>query len=167
MSSHHRATADTVASSATPATVASVARHATNTTPADPADRYSPSGENHAAFIGGRSWQDFDTELHRFWSAYREELTRVLVLLRGEPGSAVAWAMELSLARFPQPIASTLLLGEDILKMLRLEDLSVDQVEPNKSQGAKDHDRLPSSVRLLRAHLEGVLSACHLQYGAE
>ena len=167
MSSHHRAVAGKVASRATPATVASVAQHATNATYADPADRYSPSGANHAASIGRRSGQDFDTELHQFWSAYREELTRVLVLLRGELSSAAAWALEFSLARFPQPKASTLALGEDILKMLILEDLPVGHVEPKRSQGADDHHDLAPRVRSLRADLEGVLSACRLQHGAK
>ena len=170
MSSHHRAVAGKVASRATPATVASVAQHATNATNAtyaDPADRYSPSGANHAASIGRRSGQDFDTELHQFWSAYREELTRVLVLLRGELSSAAAWALEFSLARFPQPKASTLALGEDILKMLILEDLPVGHVEPKRSQGADDHHDLAPRVRSLRADLEGVLSACRLQHGAK
>lgn len=158
MSSNHRTTANKVASNATPATSASVAPFATNATFGVSADRIFPSSESHLAPAERRPGPDFNTELHRYWFAYREELTRVLVLLHGELGSSVAWAMEISLARFPQPPSATISLGEKMLKMLILDDLPDGYGASPCSKEAEGHNSLGARAQRLRDSLEGVLS---------
>jgi len=158
MSSNHRAAAKSVASNATSATSASVAPLATNATSGVSAVRVFPSSESHSAPEERRPSLDFDTELHRYWFAYREELTRVLVLLHGELGSAAAWAMEISLARFPQLTSATISLGEKMLKMLILDDLPDGYDASPWSKEAEGHNSLWAKVQRLRVSLEGVLS---------